>query len=74
VQFHVLPNGRREVQVMYAVTYVNDPRTGAAFVYLPAAGEEHYRLNVSTMLRDGHDGRWHRAVPEWAAALNASLR
>jgi hypothetical protein len=72
VQFHVLPNGKREIQVMYAVTYVTDPRTGAAFVYLPAPGEEHYSLNISTILREG--GRWHRAVPTWAAALNVSLR
>ena len=72
VQFHVLPNGKGKVQVTYVVTYVTDPRTGAAFVYLPAPGEEHYRLNASTILREG--GRWHHARPTWAAALNASVR
>ena len=72
VQFHVLPHGRRDVQVMYVVTYVNDPVAGTGSLYLPASGEAHYALNVRTIFRAG--GRWHRAAPDWAAAVNASLR
>lgn len=73
VAFHVRPNGTREPRVMYVVTYVHDPVSGEAFIYLPGRGEEHYALNVSTILREGRDGRWHRAVPAWAQALNRSL-
>jgi hypothetical protein len=72
VAFHVLPNRTREVKVMYVVTYVHDPDSGNGFIYLPGRGEEHFWLNASTMLRGG-DGRWHRAVPTWAGALNRSL-
>jgi hypothetical protein len=71
--FHVLPNRSRDVQVMYVVTYARNTETGESFVYLPGRGEEHYSLNVSTILR-GHEGRWHRAVPKWADAVNRSLR
>jgi hypothetical protein len=71
--FHVLPNRSRVVQVMYVVTYARNPATGESYVYLPGRNEEHYSLNVSTILR-GHEGRWHRAVPRWADAVNTSLR
>lgn len=71
--FHVLPNRSRDVQVMYVVTYARNTAAGESFVYLPGRGEEHYSLNVSTILR-GHEGRWHRAVSKWADAVNKSLR
>jgi hypothetical protein len=74
VAFHVLPKGRREAQVLYVVTYAHDPASGDSFVYLPGRGEEHYALNASTILREGQDGGWHRAVPAWAEALNLRLR
>ena len=73
VAFHVLPNGRPDPRVLYVVTYAHDPVSGEAFIYLPGRGEEHYALNVSTILRDGRDGRWHRAVTAWAEALKPSL-
>jgi hypothetical protein len=72
IAFHVLPNGKREPKVMYVVTYVRDEGSGEALVYLPGPGEEHYGLNASTILRAG-SGRWHHAVPYWAAAVNQSL-
>jgi hypothetical protein len=58
----------------YAVQYVFDDSTGEAFVYLPGRGEPAYRSNASTMIRDGQDGRWHRASAEWAALIRAYLR
>jgi hypothetical protein len=70
--FHVLPNRSRNVEVMYVVTYARNTATGESFVYLPGRGEEHYSLNVRTILR-GHEGRWHRAVSRWADAVNKSL-
>ena len=73
VAFHVLPHGKSEPRVMYVVAYAHDPLSGEAFIYLPGLGEEHYALNVSTILRGGRDGGWYRAVPAWAEALNESL-
>jgi len=74
VSFHVLPARSREVRVMYVVHYVVDPRTSEGFVYLPGRGEESYQLNVSTMLREKDDGRWHRAPRAWSRAISARLQ
>lgn len=57
----------------YVVHYCADPNTGDGYVYLPGRGDFSYRRNVSTILRTGQDGRWHRASDEWSAAINAYL-
>ena len=57
-------------QQAYAVEYCVDQRTGESFIYLPGLGEPSYRRNVSTILRDGHDGYWHHASGAWSAAIN----
>jgi hypothetical protein len=58
----------------YVVEYCVDDATGEAFVYLPGRGEPSYRRNVSTILRDGKDGHWHRASTEWSALLQPYVR
>jgi hypothetical protein len=58
----------------YVVHYGVDRSTGQAFVYLPGRGEPSYRRNVSTILREGQDGRWHRASTEWSQALAPHLK
>ena len=58
----------------YSVQFVFDDSTGEAFVYLPGRGEPAYRSNISTIIRDGQDGRWHRASVDWTAALHPYLR
>jgi len=73
VSFHVQPVRSSNVRVMYVVQYVVDPRTREAFVYLPGRGEQGYRLNVSTMLRDNDDGRWHRAPQAWSRPISDRL-
>ena len=75
VSFYVqLPAWMNEgIQKKYVVYYVKRPETGEGFVYLPAPGEEWYRLNVSTILRNGLEGNWLHASPAWAKALNAAL-
>jgi hypothetical protein len=57
----------------YVAVYTRNPATDEGFVYLPGRGEDGYRINISMMIRDGHDGRWHRAHPEWATLLNSYL-
>ena len=49
------------------------PVTIAGFIYLPGRGEDWHRLNGGTILRDGHDGKWHRASPAWSALLDKHL-
>jgi hypothetical protein len=58
----------------YVVQYVFDDSTGEAFVYLPGRGEPGHRRNLSTIIRDGQDGRWHRASAAWAVSIRAHLR
>jgi len=58
----------------YAVQFVFDDSTGEAFVYLPGRGEPAYRGNISTIVRDGQDGRWHRASAEWSDSIRPYLR
>jgi len=57
----------------YVVSYSRDRWTGDGFLYLPGPGEEFYRLNVSTILRDGQDGRWHHASEAWSHAIQSYL-
>jgi hypothetical protein len=60
-------------RAMYVATYVRDPQSGSAFVYLPGRGEDGWAMNVRTILRDGQDGRWHRASAEWSDAVAAAI-
>ena len=45
--------GNRDVKMMYVVEYVPSP-FGRGAIHLPGRHEDHYRLNVSTIFRDGH--------------------
>ena len=58
---------------MYVVTFVHDPKSGRGFVYLPGRGEDGWKMNVSTILREGQDGHWHHAEREWSYAIAAVL-
>jgi hypothetical protein len=66
--------GSPEIKLMYVVEYCRDPATGAGFVFLPGPGDERYKLNATTMLRDGQDGRWRQAEPAWNEAVWKGLR
>jgi len=64
---------REAPRAMYIVTYVRDPQSGSGFIYLPGRGEDGWAMNVRTTLRDGQDGRWHRASAEWSDAVAAAI-
>ena len=57
----------------YVVYYTKNRWTSEGFLYLPGRGENWYRNNISTILRDGQDGKWHHASDAWARAINALL-
>jgi hypothetical protein len=58
----------------YAVQYCVDDSTGLGFLYLPGRGDPQHQRNISTILREGQDGTWRRASPEWSAAIAGYLR
>ena len=61
------------VQRSYVVHYARDLATDESYVYLPGRGEPGYRQNIGLIIREDHDGRWHRAAPAWAELLNGYL-
>jgi hypothetical protein len=72
IKFHVKPP-RGEVRVLYVVRYVWDPNTRRALVHIPGPGDEWYRLNSSTILREDADGQWYYATDTWARAVHKAL-
>lgn len=63
----------RNVKMMYVVEYSRSPK-GDGAIYLPGHGDERYRLNVSTILRDGQDGQWFPASDEWERTVGSRLQ
>ena len=60
-----------EIRKMYVVCYYPRAR-GQGFLYLPGKGAAYWR-NVSTILREGRDGKWNYASPEWETLIKLSL-
>jgi len=56
-------------KLCYVVLYENDPSTGLGYVYLPGPSDEHFRLNVASIHRQGMNGKWFRASSAWQAAF-----
>lgn len=75
VTFYVESPGwmKRPIAPGYVLTYVKDPLTGQGFIHLPGRGDPGYRVNVGTVMRDGLDGTWLLASPEWSRAINRFL-
>lgn len=78
VKFHV-ESGSGTTRVAYVVHYVWDPEAGRASVYVPGPDDEWYRLNISSIIRDGgdgrewRDGRWYYASDAWGRAIRGLL-
>jgi hypothetical protein len=66
--------GSPEIRLMYVVEYCRDPATAAGYVFLPGPDDGRYKLNATTILRDGQDGRWQHAAPAWNEAVWKALR
>ena len=60
-------------QEAYVLFYAKGDGDEDGYVYLPGPDAPEYRRNISTIIRDGHDGAWHRTDAAWARALNAVL-
>jgi hypothetical protein len=57
----------------YTIVFARSRWTNDAMIYLPGRGDAAYRRNISTILREGQDGRWHHASGVWASAILARL-
>jgi hypothetical protein len=64
--------GPGNVKMMYIVEYKRNGAAGGA-IHLPGHGDHRYRLNVSTILRDGQDGQWFPASDEWERVVGSRL-
>ena len=65
--------GQDSIKAEAYVVYYAKGDLDDGYVYLPGPDAPEYRRNISTIIRDGHDGAWHRADAAWARALNAAL-
>lgn len=78
VQFHV-ESGSGHTRLAYVVYYVWDADVARGYVYVPGPGDEWYRLNASSIMRDGgdgrawRDGRWYHASDTWSHAIRQLL-
>jgi hypothetical protein len=67
--------GRGNIQMKYAVDYAPHHGGGAAgTIHLPGRGDQRYRLNARTILRDGRDGLWFPASAEWERVVGSRVR
>jgi hypothetical protein len=57
----------------YMLDYAKSRWTGEGFIHLPGRGDERYRINIGTIMRDMQDGAWHRASDEWRRAIDPLL-
>src|SRR5580704_14259929 len=64
----------RPVSLRYVVYLTLDRQTGEGFVYLPGPGDEWYRQNIGTIMRDGQDGKWHHATTQWSRAIAQAVQ
>ena len=71
VFFYMKGAGRRSdydrgaLKMIYEIWYRPGREDDPRLIYLPGQGEEFYKNNVGTILRENDDGKWHYATPEW---------
>lgn len=64
---------RGELKLIYTVRYVPGGVDAPGRIYLPAEGEDFYRNNIGTIIRERDDGKWHQASVEWDAVIKARI-
>jgi hypothetical protein len=66
--------GPGNVQMKYVVDYAPGHGGAAGAIHLPGRGDQRYRLNARTILRDGRDGLWFAASDEWERVVGSHVR
>ncbi len=59
-------------QWTYGFDYVPDPSGGRGYIYLPGPGDNRYRRNMGTIIRN-EDGQWLYASKDWDALMQRVL-
>lgn len=57
------------LKLIYSVRYVPGRDGAPGYVYLPGRDDDRYSINISTIIREGDDGKWHQASPAWDALM-----
>lgn len=75
VMFFMKWKGRRSeydrgnLKMIYALQYCYGGSGEPGYVYLPGGSEKWGSVNPATIIREGHDGRWHYASRAWEALM-----
>ena len=64
---------RGDLKLIYTVKYCQSVDGSPGYIYLPGEGEQSYFINIGTILRDGHDGKWHQADATWEKVIQRLL-
>jgi hypothetical protein len=64
---------RNDVRKAYVIYYFANPSGESGYIYLPGKGNPWQDLNSGTIIRDGQDGKWNYASPEWEEAIKAAI-
>ena len=59
---------RDGLQLIYNVRYCPGRDGGPGYIYLPGTDDQ-YSVNWGTIIREGADGKWHRASASWEALM-----
>lgn len=62
-----------DLKLIYALRYYPGRNGEPGYVYLPGKGEAFYHLNIGTIMRKDHDGRWLFASPAFEALIKRAL-
>jgi hypothetical protein len=62
-----------ELKPVYRSWYLPSQGGQSGQIYLPGKGEPAYQRNVSSILREGNDGHWQAATPEWESGIKRVL-
>jgi hypothetical protein len=62
-----------DLKLIYALRYYPGRNGESGYIYLPGKGEAFYDLNIGTIIRKEHDGRWLFASPAWEALFKRAL-
>jgi len=55
----------RHLRFFYVFRYVPGRDGERGYIYLPANSDAWNRVNLGTIIREGHDGHWHYASKQW---------
>ena len=59
--------------MIYAVQYEPNLAGERGYIYLPGPQDRWYKLNIGTIIQDGHDGKWHYASSAWDVQMRHLL-